>query len=105
MRIFSTLSLLSLMSLLFASCASTLPSAFSTENIMKLHQGMSSDEILALFGGPKSIRSAVCGRPPDQWRCTTWEYEYGEFPYDRARFTFSDEFNSLVLNNFDVGRH
>ena len=100
MSIFSTF--LSLISLSLASC-STLPSAFSTENVMKVHQGMSSDEILMLFGKPKSISASVCGRPPDQWKCTTWEY--GEFPYDRATFTFSGEHSSLELNNFKVDRH
>jgi len=83
------------------SC-STLPSTFSTENIMQLHVGMSSGEILGLFGEPKNIRVAVCGQPPNQWVCTTWEY--GEFPYERASFTFSGEHNSLKLNNFDIDR-
>ncbi len=91
---------------LLTSCealpVSALPSSFTTENIMKVHQGMSSDEVLRLFGKPKSIRSAVCGMPPDQWQCTTWEY--GEFPYDRASFTFSGEHGSYILNNFDVDR-
>lgn len=62
-----------LMSLLLASCEttsiSTLLSSFTTKNIMKVHPGMSSDEILQLFGEPKSIRSAVCGQSPDQWIC------------------------------------
>ena len=91
---------------LLASCEtmsmSALPSSFSTENIMKLHQGMSSDEILALFGEPKSIRSSICGRAPNQWSCTTWEY--GDPPYDNASFTFSGEHGSYILNNFDVDR-
>ena len=95
-----------LMCLLLVSCeaisTSTLPSSFTTENIMKVHQGMSSDEILTLFGEPKNIGSAVCGRPPDQWTCTTWEY--GEFPYSRASFTFSGEHNSLKLNDFKIDR-
>jgi len=101
MRIFSIL-FLSLVYLSLASCA-TLHSKFSTENIMKVHQGMNSDEILALFGEPKNIRVSVCGQPPNQWTCTTWQY--GEFPYDRASFTFSGEHDSLRLNNFDVDRH
>jgi hypothetical protein len=98
-------------SLLFSVCiaiaaltgCSTLPSAFSTENIMKIHQGMSSDEIQAMFGNPKSIRSDVCGAATgNPWNCTTWEY--GEFPYDRATFTFSGERGSYVLNNFKIDR-
>lgn len=92
---------LALLVLLLASC-SGLPSRFSTENIMKVHQGMSSDEILALFGTPTSVRASVCGKPPNQWNCTTWEY--GVFPYGRASFTFSGEHGSLTLNNFDVDR-
>ena len=69
---------------------------------MKVHQGMSSNEILKMFGEPKSVDVAVCGMPPNQWTCTTWEY--GEFPYDRASFTFSGKHNSLQLNNFSVDR-
>jgi hypothetical protein len=70
---------------------------------MKLHQGMSSDEILTLFGEPKNITVRECGQPPNQWTCTTWEY--GEFPNDRASFTFNGEHDSLKLNNFKVDRN
>jgi hypothetical protein len=101
MRIFTSLYFLSLIFLSLASC-SALPSKFSTENIMKVHQGMNSNEILALFGEPQKISAAVCGRPPDQWTCTTWEY--GEFPNKRASFTFSGEHDSLKLNNFEVDK-
>lgn len=102
MRIFTTLSFLGLISLSLNSCSELL-SKFSTENIMKVHQGMSSDEILAQFGEPENISVAVCGRSPDQWTCTTWEY--GNFPYERASFTFSGEHDSLKLNNFNINRH
>ena len=67
---------------------------------MKLHQGMNSKEILILFGEPKKINVGVCGRSPNQWTCTTWEY--GEFPYERASFTFNGKHDSLRLNNFDI---
>ncbi len=106
MRIVYLLSFILLAPLLLTSCEtmsmSALPSSFTTENIMKVHQGMSSDEILALFGEPKSIRSAICGRAPNQWNCTTWEY--GDSPYDNASFTFSGEHGFYILNNFDVDR-
>jgi hypothetical protein len=101
MRIFTILSLLSLMSLLIVSCSSI---KFSTENVLKVHQGMSSDEILALFGKPKNIGVSVCGQPPNQWTCTAWEYGGGDFDFGRASFTFSGEHDSLILNNFDVDR-
>ncbi len=101
MRIFTTLLFFSLTSVLLFAC-STLPTSFTNENLMKVHQGMSSNEILKMFGEPKSVDVAVCGMPPNQWTCTTWEY--GEFPYDRASFTFSGKHNSLQLNNFSVDR-
>lgn len=69
---------------------------------MKLHQGMSSDEVLTLFGEPEKISVAVCGKPPDQWTCTTWGY--GKYPLYRASFTFNGEHDSLKLNNFNVDR-
>lgn len=106
MHIVSFVSLLFVATLSLSSCAtnplSALPSSFTTKNIMKVHQGMSSNEILALFGEPKSISSSVCGRAPDQWTCTTWEY--GDSPYDNASFTYSGEHGSYILNNFDVDR-
>ena len=70
---------------------------------MKVHQGMSSNEILQLFGEPESISSAVCGREPNQWTCTTWKY--GEYPVYRASFTFSGEPGKYVLNNFDIKKN
>lgn len=84
------------------SSGDTLPSSFTTANIMKVHSGMSSNEVLELFGEPRDIGSAVCGREPNQWICTTWGY--GKFPYGHATFTFSGEGGSLVLNNFDIKR-
>ena len=83
-------------------CA-TLPTSFTTQNVMNVHQGMGSDEILKMFGTPKNVRQAVCGASTGKsWSCTTWEY--GEFPYDRASFTFAEDGGTLILNNFDVQR-
>ncbi len=102
MKMLLILSCICLLTVSLIGC-STLPLSFSTENIMKVHQGMSSDEILALFGKPKSISSSVCGSATgNPWNCTTWEY--GEFPYDRASFTFSGEHGAYILNNFKVDR-
>jgi len=102
----SILFLLIIATFSLTSCAtypmSALPASFTTNNILKVHQGMSSDKIMELFGEPRSIRSAICGRAPDQWRCTTWKY--GDPPYDNASFTFSGEHGSYILNNFDVDR-
>jgi len=90
-------------SVVFAGGCATLPRSFTAENVIRINQGMSSDEIARLFGTPKSVRQAVCGASTGRsWTCTTWEY--GEFPYDRASFTFGSEGGSLVLNNFEVHR-
>ena len=99
-----------LMLLLLTSCetistsTSALPASFTTENILKIYQGMTSDEILALFGEPKSVSSDVCGgaTATGTWTCTTWKY--GDSPYDNAKFTFSGEHGSYILNSFDVDR-
>lgn len=83
--------------LLIVSCSS-----FTTDKIMKVHQGMSSAEILELFGTPDRISQAVCGSSKP-WNCTTWEY--GAYYQDTASFTFSgDSPDSLILNNFNIKR-
>ena len=101
MHKFMILLFLGFASVLLSSC-STLPTGFTTENLMKVHQGMSSNEILEMFGEPRNIDVSVCGKPPNQWTCTTWEY--GDFSYERAYFTFSGEHEDLRLNNFNVDR-
>lgn len=79
-------------------------SRFTTENIMKIHQGISSEKVLEMFGAPKNISQAVCGASVGKpWTCTTWEY--GEIPYEWATFTFAGNNGSLKLNNFDVHRN
>lgn len=79
------------------------PDKFSTENIMKVRQGLSSNRILELFGPPKNISQSMCGASVGKpWSCTTWEY--GGFPGPRASFTFADVGGNLVLNNFDINR-
>jgi hypothetical protein len=80
-----------------------MPLSANTENMMKIHAGMTSDKILEMFGTPTSVSQSVCGAAVDKpWNCTTWKYgEYG----DRASFTFSGDHGSLILNNFDVHGH
>lgn len=81
----------------------SLPASFTTENILKVHQGMRSEKILKIFGLPKSVSQTVCGAKTDStWNCTTWKY--GDFPYASASFTFSGEHGSLILNNFKVDK-
>ena len=101
MRIFIAVSVA--LSLFMAACSS-LPMSFSTENTMKVHRGMSSSEILELFGNPKNVSQSTCGASVGvPWSCTIWEY--GLYPYERASFTFSGNApDSLILNDFSVTR-
>jgi len=81
----------------------TLPTSFTTANVMSVREGMASDEILKIFGTPKNVSTAVCGSSTgNPWTCVTWEY--GEFPYDRAKFTFNSKYGHAVLNDFEVRR-
>ena len=102
MKTFIASYLLCLASLSLSSCTTFPATTFTTENVMKVHQGMSSNEIFAMFGGPKNISVRVCGMPPNQWTCTTWDYDV--FPDGDAEFTFAGEHTSLILNDFNVDR-
>jgi hypothetical protein len=84
-----------------SGCVS-LPETFTTKNVMKIHQGMNSDEIIKMFGHPKNIDISVCGKFPNQWNCTSWEY--GDRVYDNAKFVFQNDEGKLVLNSFRVDR-
>ncbi len=87
---------------LIAGC-SALPKSFTTKNIMKVKQGMSSEEILKMFGEPKNIGQSVCGGATGKtWTCTTWEY--GDTSCGNAKFTFSGQPGTYKLNSFDVDR-
>ncbi|ODZ33069.1 hypothetical protein BBM38_15620 [Vibrio parahaemolyticus] len=78
-------------------------STFTTEQMMSVHSGMSSDEILTMFGKPDSVRSGVCGGATgNPWNCTTWKYEN---LIDSATFMFSGEHGELRLNNFDFNKY
>jgi hypothetical protein len=77
-----------------------------TESIMKIHEGMTSDKILEMFGTPKSVSQAVCGGAVSKpWTCTTWEYGEAAYRTSWASFTFSGDRGSLILNNFDIHRN
>lgn len=76
--------------------------SITNEQMMKIHQGMSSDEIVSMFGQPNNVRVDVCGKSPNTWSCTTWEYYL--FPEGDASFRFNGEHGDLRLNNFDIDK-
>ena len=64
---------------------------------------MSSDQILEIFGEPKSVSVQTCGTSTtNPWSCTTWEY--GEYGYHYASFTFAGSPGSLFLNHYNIDR-
>lgn len=114
MRLSLTLFFYFLISISLSSCVtsptsslstSALPPLFTTENILKVHKGMSSKKILALFGEPNNFDASTCGGlfGSKRWSCTTWEY--GKYANGYAKFVFSGEHNSLKLNNFKIDRN
>ena len=76
--------------------------SITNEQMMQIHQGMSSDEIISMFGQPNNVSVAVCGESPNNWNCTTWEYYL--FPEGDASFTFGGDNGDLKLNNFDIDK-
>lgn len=81
-----------------------LPKTFTDENVLVTHIGMSSDEVIKMYGDPKNISQSVCGGATTggTWQCTTWEY--GKSPYDNATFTFAEREGARVINSFDIER-
>lgn len=104
--------LLLIFGLLFTSCSSLetgsstryLPDTFTTENLLSTYMGMTSDEVLGLYGEPKNINQSMCGSDTEggAWSCTTWEY--GRFPYDRARIVFNSNDEIMTINHFNITR-
>jgi hypothetical protein len=78
--------------LLLSSCYA---SKFTIDNQMKLKVGMTSTEVIEIFGKPRKISAAVCGTGTGLWNCITWYY--GE-----RSLTFSDRGGVLYLNNWDM---
>ena len=92
-----------LLSLLFIATTSAC-TTFSTDKVLKVRQGMTSQDIIKMFGKPRNVSQAVCGSSVGEpWTCTTWEYGYSEMG-ESAKFTFSGESENLILNSFSFNR-
>jgi hypothetical protein len=67
--------------LLLSSCYSLQPipaSKFTPDNALKLKVGMTSTEVIAIFGKPMKTSATTCGSATDKpWSCIIWHY--GEF--------------------------
>ena len=92
--IFIKVSILSL--LLLSSCYT---SRFTSDNAMKLKVGMTSSEVVAIFGKPMKTSAMTCGSgTPNPWSCIIWHY--GDFT---PMFTFQQgEDGVLYLNSWNM---
>lgn len=88
--------------LLLSSCyatQSTSASKFTSDNAMKLRVGMTSTEIIEIFGKPMKTSAMTCGSAtPNPWSCIIWYY--GEY---RPSFTFEQGKDGvLYLNSWSM---
>lgn len=67
---------ISIISFLFlSSCYSA---KFTTDNVLKLKVGMTSTEVISIFGKPMKTSATTCGTATDKpWTCIIWYY--GEY--------------------------
>jgi hypothetical protein len=82
--------------LLLSSCYT---SRFTPDNALKLKVGMTSAEVVAIFGKPKKTSAMTCGSSTSRpWSCILWYY--GDYtPY----FTFQQgEDGVLYLNSWTM---
>lgn len=107
MTCFRTLALLAVVLLLFACASSTSsrtktdePTSFSRENIVKLRVGMTSEEVVKIFGLPLKTEADVCGETtPSPWTCITWWYNSKSLAQS-TRMVFEVHNEILYLNRW-----
>jgi len=89
-----TVSIFSL--LLLSSCYST---RFTSDNVMKLKVGMTSFEVLTIFGKPMKTSATTCGSSSNNpWSCIIWYY--GDY---KPMFIFQQGENGvLYLNSWNM---
>ena len=82
--------------LLLNSCYA---SKFTSDNAMKLKVGMTSTEVVEIFGKPMKTSAMTCGSATDNpWSCIIWYY--GEY---RPSFTFAQGPDGvLYLNSWNM---
>ena len=100
--------------LLQAGCATTgfgaRHPAFTADRVLGLQTGMTTDQVISLFGRPDRTRVMTCGTKTDSpWQCLMWEYDMGQHPQGRYRhsnninrFTFYAELSPPRLNNWTI---
>ena len=92
------------LSLLLTGCVTTSTTTFTDEQVLSIKEGMTSDEVLALFGAPDDVEVSTCGGRMGipVWNCTVWRY--GDYDTDNAGFYFSTHDGVLHLASYDIDR-
>lgn len=82
--------------LLLSSCYA---SKFTSDNAMKLKPGMTSTEVIEIFGKPMKTEATTCGSATNNpWTCIIWRY--GEYS---PRLTFEQGKDGvLYLNSWSM---
>ena len=77
---------------LLSSCYA---SKFTSDNVLKLRVGMTSNEVIEIFGKPIKTEATTCGSATGKpWGCIFWYY--GDYvPY----FVFSQEADGVLYLN------
>lgn len=74
---------------------------FSQENIMKIREFMTTDEIKSLFGNPRRVESETFGtRTKNPWQALIWYYDNKY--YSTKKFVFAQYGDQLILQNWEV---
>lgn len=74
---------------------------FTADRVLGLSVGLTTDEVIALFGRPDRPQATTCGsKSGSPWQCLIWEYDFGS--YKTNRLYFSMDFSPPRLNNWDI---
>ena len=112
-RAITLITTFALVALTSASCVYAVNGAnntFTGANVMGLKVGLTTDEIVSVFGKPTRVKSLTCGGATQrgEWSCLIWEYDVEE-SYDgfittkkTNTFRFNGEFNPPRLNDWQI---
>ena len=83
---------------------------FTSDRVLGLRVGLTTDEVIALFGQPDRTEATTCGsQSGSPWQCLIWEWDLG--PNKKGRHEYSSNINRLYfsmdlspprLNNWSV---
>lgn len=71
--------------------------AFTADKVLGLKVGLTTDQVVSLFGNPDRTQGTTCGtQTPSPWQCLIWEYDLG--PHPRGRFQHSSNINRMYFS-------